>query len=99
MDTDMTTSGGLNILIDLAHVPAELQLGIEAIATNAPQQNISLCESDDHLHDVEFHWLVRFEKDQALSEGECSVMVCQHLETSATQSRVAIEVKYQRKVE
>jgi hypothetical protein len=26
-------------------------------------------------------------------------MVCQHLETSATQSRVAIEVKYQRKIE
>ncbi|KAF9294351.1 hypothetical protein BGZ88_003994 [Linnemannia elongata] len=95
----MTTSGGLNILIDLAHVPAELQLGIEAIATNAPQQNISLCESDDHLHDVEFHWLIRFEKDPALSEGECSATVCQHLETSATQSRVAIEVKYQRKIE
>ncbi|KAF9927632.1 hypothetical protein FBU30_003008 [Linnemannia zychae] len=91
----MTTSGGLNILIDLAHVPAELQLGIEAIANHAPQQNISLCESDDHLQDVEFHWLVRFEKDPALSEGECSVMVCPHLETS----RVAIEVKYQRKIE
>ncbi|KAF9131267.1 hypothetical protein BGW39_002050 [Mortierella sp. 14UC] len=95
----MTTSGGLNILIDLAHVPAELQLGIEAIATNAPQKNISLCESDDHLQDVEFHWLVRFEKDAALSEGECSVMVCQHLEMTASQSRVAIEVKYHRKIE
>ncbi|KAG0208861.1 hypothetical protein BGX33_006007 [Mortierella sp. NVP41] len=95
----MTTSGGLSILIDLAHVPAELQQGIEAIATNAPKQNISLCESDDHLQDVEFHWLVRFEKDATLSDGECSVMVSPHLDTSAAQSRVAIEVKYHRKIE
>lgn len=54
----MTTSGGFNLLIDLANVPAELQSGISAIASHAPQQNISLMENDD-LQDVEFHWLLR----------------------------------------
>lgn len=58
MDTDMTTSGGCNLLIDLANVPAELQSGISAIASHAPQQNISLRGNDD-LQDVEFHWLLR----------------------------------------
>lgn len=58
MDTDMTTSGGFNLLIDLVDVPAELQSGITVLANHAPQQNISLRENDD-LQDVEFHWLLR----------------------------------------
>ncbi|KAF9191624.1 hypothetical protein BGZ50_009254 [Haplosporangium sp. Z 11] len=98
MDTDMTTSGGFNLLIDLAHVPAELQQGITAIASNSSQHNISLFENDD-LQDVEFHWLLRFEKDPGLCEGECSVMVDPLMDTSADQKRIAIVVKYQRKIE
>ncbi|KAG0242329.1 hypothetical protein BGX31_000362 [Mortierella sp. GBA43] len=98
MDTDMTTSGGFNLLINLANVPAELQQGITAIATNSVPHNISLYEDDD-LQDVEFHWLLRFEKDHGLSEGECSVMVDPLIDTSADQKSLAIVVKYNRKIE
>ncbi|KAG0198751.1 hypothetical protein BGX28_007828 [Mortierella sp. GBA30] len=94
----MTTSGGFNLLIDLANVPAELQQGISAIANHAPQHNISLAGNDD-LQDVEFHWLLRFEKDPSLYEGECSVMVDPEVDTSADQKRIAIVVKYHRKIE
>jgi hypothetical protein len=58
MDTDMTVSGGFNLLIDLANVPAELQQGITTIANNSLPHNISLFH-DDGLQDVEFHWLLR----------------------------------------
>ncbi|KAF9956592.1 hypothetical protein BGZ72_002645 [Mortierella alpina] len=94
----MTTSGGFNLLIDLANVPAELQQGIRAIATHAPQRNISLAENDD-LQDVEFHWLLRFENDLALPEGECSVMPDPLIDTSADHNRTAIVVRYHRKIE
>ncbi|KAF9115926.1 hypothetical protein BGX27_005808 [Mortierella sp. AM989] len=98
MDTDMTISGGFNLLIDLANVPAELQQGISAIATNCPQNNISLFDNDE-LQDVEFHWLLRFEKDLGLVQGECSVMVDPLIDTSVDQKRIAIVVKYNRKIE
>ncbi|KAF9421047.1 hypothetical protein BGZ94_008945 [Podila epigama] len=98
MDTDMTTSGGFNLLIDLANVPVELQLGITAIANHCPLKNISLRENDD-LQDVEFHWLLRFEKDLGLSEGECSVSVDSSVDSSADQKRIAIVVKYHRRIE
>lgn len=94
----MTTSGGLNLFIDLANVPAELQSGITALANHAPQQNISLRENDD-LQDVEFHWLLRFERDFGLGEGECSVMVDPNVDTGADQKRIAIVVKYHRRIE
>ncbi|KAF9374231.1 hypothetical protein BGX21_004185, partial [Mortierella sp. AD011] len=98
MDTDMTISGGFNLLIDLANVPAELQQGISAIANNCPQNNISLRENDE-MQEVEFHWLLRFEKDLDLQQGECSVMVDPLIDTSADRKRIAIVVKYNRKIE
>ncbi|KAG0338273.1 hypothetical protein BG004_007291 [Podila humilis] len=84
----MTTSGGFNLLIDLATVPAELQQGIAEIATHAPQQNISLRENNG-LQD----------SDTGLSVGECSVMVDPSVDTSSDQKRVALVVKYHRKIE
>lgn len=133
MDTHMATSGGFNLLIDLANVPAELQQGIAVIANNTLPHKISLYEDDD-LQDVEFHWLLRyvltttttttttnprplcrhapqltnflhrstprrFEKDPGLSEGECSVMVDPLIDTSVDQKRLAIVVKYNRRIE
>lgn len=43
--------------------------------------------------------LVRFEKDFGLGEGECSVMVDSNVDTGADQKRIAIVVKYHRRIE
>ncbi|KAF9434343.1 hypothetical protein BGZ76_008158, partial [Entomortierella beljakovae] len=93
MDTDMTISGGINLLIDLANVPAELQQGISVIAANCPQNNISLFENDDSL-EVEFHWLLRFEKNLGLPPGECSVTVDPSTISNTDPKRITIIVNY-----
>ncbi|KAF9970195.1 hypothetical protein BGZ73_007186 [Actinomortierella ambigua] len=100
MDAEMTTSGGFNLLIDLANGPEELQDGIVAIANNAPHGNISLASNDD-LQDVELHWHLRFIKDTTLAEGECAVMIDATFEHEGKQDskRTAIVVKYHRKIE
>ncbi|GJJ73833.1 hexosaminidase [Entomortierella parvispora] len=97
-DSDMPISGGCDIRIDLAHLPNELFSGLTFIADNTPQQNISLGEYDD-FQDVEFHWLLRFEKDPLLAPGECSVRVEPQSETTTDRNQNEIVVRYHRKIE